>query len=118
MLAAAPQFARLQEAIAAGDRHPLGIERETAQASEILNSLKDQGLTVPQWLSQENLFGRDPVVDKLVETFAENRRSAKRIGDVLRVYTDLVDRLGSPKQEGLFGADKLPQPGGAYRGRE
>ena len=108
MLAAAPKFAQLQDAVSRGDRFDLGIAQDASRAAEVLATIKDQGITPQQWLSQENLFGRSPAVDKLVETFAENRRSPKRIGDVLKAYTDLVNRLGSPKQTGLFGAEEPP----------
>ncbi|MDP9113428.1 MAG: KTSC domain-containing protein, partial [Acidobacteriota bacterium] len=108
MLRAAPEFAKLQEATANGDRFPLSIAEDAAKAAEIMDGLREQNMTPQQWLAQQNVFGRDPIVDKLVEIFSENRRSPRRIGDVLKEYTKGVDALGSPKQSGLFGAIEPP----------
>lgn len=108
MLAAAPRVAQLQEAIARGDRHPLGIEVEAARAAETIDALRESGTPVENWLSQDNMFGRDPVVDKLVQVFSEHKRSGSRIGDLLKTYTEMVDQIGDPKQESLFGQQETP----------
>lgn len=106
MLAAAPKVAQFQEAVARGDRFDVGLGREISDAAAVLDELHRTGMTVAHWTAQGDLAGqeRDPVVQKLVQIFAEHRRSGQKIGDVLKEYTEVANEAGSPKQESMFGA--------------
>ena len=109
MLRAAPKMARLNDAIAAGERFELGISGEVAEAANKMSELRSKGQTAADFLDQSNLFeGRNTLVDRLIDTFDRNKRSPKVIGEVLTRYVDAVDALGSPNQTNLFGAG--PQP--------
>lgn len=108
MLRAAPKVAQFQESVARGDRFDLGIGPEIADAAAALDGIARSKSTVEDWKAQGDMFGRDPVVSRLVDIFAENRRSGKRIGDVLKEYAEVADGAGSPKQESMFGAGQAP----------
>jgi hypothetical protein len=104
LLRAAPKIARLSDAIAKGQRHPLGISGEVAEAVEVIAGLREKGQSAGDWLKQQNLFeGRRDLVDQLVGAFDRHKRSPKRIGEVLTAYADAVEELGHPKQLRLVG---------------
>jgi 2'-5' RNA ligase len=109
MLNAAPAVARFEEAVSRGDRFPVGIGREIADAAAVMDGLIRTGTPVAVWLDQGDMFGRDPVVESLVRVFSENRRSSKRIGEFLKEYTDGAESAGSPKQESMFGPPAAPE---------
>lgn len=108
LLAAAPRVIEVKTGIENGDLHDLGIGEELARATHVVSELRDSKTSVEDWLKQENLLGRDPVVDHLVESISEFSRSAKRIGEFVKQYTKAVEAAGSPKQEGLFGPSEIP----------
>jgi len=108
MLQAAPKVAQFQEAVARGDRFDLGIGPEVTDAAAVLDELSRTGTPVSNWLAQGTLFDRIPAVTKLVEILSENKRSSRRIGDVLKEYNDVADAVGSPKQESMFGPAEPP----------
>ncbi len=106
MLRAAPKFARLNQAIADGKRHDLGLSDEIAEAAETLSTLREKGQSVDDFLKQADFFSeRNTFVDRLLMAFDKNKRSGKRIGDILTRYADTVDALGDPNQAQLFGAE-------------
>jgi hypothetical protein len=106
MVRAAPDFARLTEGIAAGDRHDLSIASDIAAAARKLSALREEGNQVADYLAQGELFAPEltPEARELLRVFAQHSRSAARIGEFLQDYVRTVDALGSPKQEALFGA--------------
>ncbi len=108
LLAAAPRVIEVKAGIENGDLHDLGIGDELARATHVVSELRQSKTSVEDWLKQDNLLGRDPVVDSLVDSISEFSRSAKRIGEFVKQYTKAVEAAGSPKQEGLFGAAEIP----------
>lgn len=108
MLKAAPKNAMLQEAIAQGEAHPLGIGEEVGNAVEIIQNLRQNKKTVEDWLNQGDLLGRDPVVHSMVDILAGEARRPNVIRDTLNNYVELVRALGTPKQAGIFGEAELP----------
>lgn len=108
MLSAAPRVAQFQELAERGERFDLGIGSEISDAAAVLNHLQREGTPVEHWLAQGDMFGRDPAVEKLVQIFAENRRSSRRIAEVLKEYNEVADATGSPKQESMFGPAEPP----------
>lgn len=109
LLRAAPAHVQLKAAIDAGTRHPLGIEAELSDALQTISSLRDQRASVADWLAQRPMFGeRNPLTDALVRMFDAQKRSAKKIGDILTEYTKAADAAGDPNQMGLFGKADPP----------
>lgn len=108
MLKAAPEFAKLQEAVKRGDAHDLSISNEVGKAMETLDNLRTNKKNVKDWLAQQTTTGRDAVVDVLVDTLAREARRPNVIRDTLRNYASSVLSMGSPKQQGIFGDSELP----------
>lgn len=109
MLKAAPPFAKLNESISRGDSHPLSISDELGKAVEVIDRLRTEKRTVSDWLKQGDLLGRDPVVHTLVNILAQESRRPNMIRDTLNNFVEAVVRLGSPKQQGIFGDVELPR---------
>jgi hypothetical protein len=105
MLQAAPKVAQFQEAVSRGDRFDVGLGQEISDAAAVLDNLHREGTPVKDWMAQGDLAGqeRDPVAEKLVQIFADNRKSAKKIGEVLKEYSEVAHEAGSPKQDSMFG---------------
>lgn len=105
MMSAAPRAALLQSDVERGVRHDLGIGNEVTKVAQKISSLRRRKQNIEDYLAQQDLEGRDPVEQGLMEVFHEFRRSGKRIGQVLRGYLDAVDELGDPNQGSMFGFD-------------
>ncbi|MFN3326739.1 MAG: hypothetical protein ACK5AZ_24865 [Bryobacteraceae bacterium] len=105
MLAAAPRFVQIEDAIAKGDLHELSIADDVAAAARKVSALRESGTKLEDYLDQEALFGDELSAEArdLLGVFSEYGRSGKRIGEVLRAYADLVEEAGSPKQQSMFG---------------
>ena len=88
LLEAAPHFARLHAAIASGDAQDRTIAPEIGAAADKLSELRAAGMTVDNYLRQTSLFepDLDPLAKTLLSFYDEHKRSAKRIGEVLRAY--------------------------------
>lgn len=112
MLRAAPSVARLKELIDAGARFPRDITTDLGQAVQLFSQLRRDGMKVEQYLSQHGLFdsGPSPEVRSLLVGLEENARAPKRIAEMIGGYVDAVDRLGDPRQAGMFG--DTPPPSG------
>lgn len=111
MLRAAAKFATVQDGIDSGNLHPLDIAKQVSQAAETINALRDKKASIADWLKQASAFDDDPdyqLMKQLVQVLDENRRSAKRIGDILTQYADGVELAGNPNQAGLFGEGIVP----------
>ena len=108
MLKAAAPAAKLNESIARGDSYPLSISDEVGKAVEVLDRLRSEKKTVSAWMKQGDLLGRAPVVHDLVSILAAESRRPNLIRDVLKGYVEGVVRLGSPKQQGIFGPVEPP----------
>lgn len=105
LLAVAPRFASQRRAMETGKLHKLDIAPHIAEAARKLAALRDVGLSVPDYLSQQGMFGQElsDQARALLKVFDENRRSSKRLTEVLNDFADRVEGIGSPKQAGLFG---------------
>jgi hypothetical protein len=108
MLAAANDVARVQEGIARGDLHNLGMASEIGDAAAVLDNLRSTRRSVEDWLNQGALEGRDPLMEQLVSMFAEESRRPKVIADTLRNYAKAVEDVGNPNQESMFGPTEPP----------
>ena len=106
MMRAAGPVARLKDLIAAGARHDLDFTGELAGAVRLFAKLRRDKMSVDDYLAQQGLFdgGPSPLARELLHGLEDNARSGKRIGEFISRMADAVDRLGDPKQGGLFGA--------------
>lgn len=103
MLKAAPELVSLDEAIAAGTRHDLGLSREIGMAADVISDLRNRKMSVGDWLNQQGFDARDPVIDRLVQSLDEFKGSSARIAEVMNKYADLVHDIGDPNQVSMFG---------------
>ena len=105
MLRAAANVARMQDGIEKGDLHNLSIAEELGDAAQMMDELRTNKKNVQDWLEQEKIGGRDPIIEKLVKIFMDESRRQRLIGDFISNYAKSVEGLGSPKQDSMFAMD-------------
>ena len=105
MLRAAANVARMQDGIEKGDLHDLSIAEELGDAAHVMDELRTNKKNVQDWLDQEKIGGRDPIIEKLVRIFMTESRRQRLIGDFIGNYAKSVEGLGSPKQDSMFAMD-------------
>lgn len=125
MLRAAPSMVNLQESIRQGrnvEQHD--ITKALADAALKLDQLRESGTRVIDYMAQQGLFGDElsPMAKEILGIFGGHaqtqarhkmlgaHRSAKKLGDVLGRYVELVAAEPDPRQGGLFGATADPTP--------
>ncbi len=74
---AAPDFAGM-------DAGPLDIRPQLAQAVHQIRDARSRGLSMDQHLAQQDMFGRDPLVDRMVGLLWGNIRAPRRVSEALR----------------------------------
>ena len=110
MLIAAPRFADMRDRIAEGSLHNLDPSEDLTAAVRKLSSLRAEGQDVETYLRQVTMFEDDlsPLAKDFLVIFDRHKRSQKRLGAILRTYTEIVESLGDPKQELLFDDVRIP----------
>ena len=105
MLIVAPRLADIKERIEAGNLFDLDITEDIAAAMKKLSELREQGMSVKEYLMQMTMFEEElsPFAKELLATFEKYRRSRKKITELLHAYADTVIVAGDPKQQVLFG---------------
>lgn len=113
LMMAAPEVAKMRQAMQAGARHEADITSDLVAAVEELSRLRDDGLSVQQALSQAGIFGDkySPETRELMQYLAENARRPRRIADLIKAYWQALDAVGDPRQVGMFGANVAPAKG-------
>lgn len=101
----APKVARVKDGIAQGVNHDADISDEITNALTKLQQIRQNGMSVGDYLAQQGLFEEDlsPVAKQLVAYLDKNIRSAKAITDLLSAYYDNLEALGNPNQSDMFG---------------
>lgn len=104
LLIAAPKIAALKARIEAGDLYDLDITNEIVDAVTKYSYLKEEGMTVDEYLAQGSMFTEElnPLAKTLLYYFEQNKRSAKKIANLLSEYTEVVKALGNPNQGTMF----------------
>ncbi|MCC7235609.1 MAG: strawberry notch family protein [Bryobacterales bacterium] len=104
MLRAAPKLAKVKEGIRTGALHDRDLTGDVAAAARKLSWLRQNGVTIDDFLAQQGLFGQEitPEAQALLRVFAEHGRAPKRVGEILATFAQSVEELGSPNQAGLF----------------
>lgn len=98
-----PQMART-EALAKGT--DLSIAQDVAKATEMYARLKMENIAVSDYLSQMSMWEREttPAQDMLIKAFEDNKRSSKRLRDVLEGYAARAEPQANTDQVDMFGA--------------
>ena len=114
LLNAAGSFAKIKEGIANGDYFDLDITNELTNAAGQLSHLRNQGMTVDEYLQTVALPGMEDLTDteklllQKLDQFGGRGGSQKKLTAFLKNYVRLVQEVGSPKQEVLPGFEKEP----------
>ena len=111
LTALAPKVAQTQQDIHTGLLSDVGISNDIIQAVEKYNQLNAQGYKISDYLAQNDFVGDlSPEAREILTIFDENRRSGKRIAQVLGAYFDQAQTQGNLSQGSMFGEvafDKL-----------
>jgi hypothetical protein len=94
-----------QVAIAFSAREELNIAPAIGKAILRYSNLKANDITISDYLSQASMgefIDRTPLQDQIIKMFDDNKRSAKRISEILTAYTDQVKVIQNPNQAGFF----------------
>lgn len=102
---AAPKVAEVKDAIARGELYPLDLSEDIARAADLVEQIRDQGLTVAAWVDQLDMFspGETPTTLALLKFMDANKRSSKALADLLGGFYDGVLAAGNPGQGSLLG---------------
>lgn len=101
----APKVAQVQQGIDSGKlSSDVNISKDVIQAVEKYNQLNAQGFKISDYLAQEDFVGDlSPEAREILTIFDENRRSGKRIAQVLGAYLDQAQMQGNLSQASMFG---------------
>ena len=101
----APKVAQTQQGIDSGKlSSDVNISKDVIQAVEKYNQLNAQGFKISDYLAQEDFVGDlSPGAREILTIFDENRRSGKRIAQVLGAYLDQAQMQGNLSQASMFG---------------
>ena len=85
-------------------RVDLSLQNDITQAVNVLVNLKEQGFSVGEYLSQPSLFGDDisQGAKMLLEFFDNNKRSAARMAEGLRLYAEFASQEAVEGQVSMF----------------
>ncbi|MBQ9565181.1 MAG: zeta toxin family protein [Synergistaceae bacterium] len=112
MFQSSPQMGAFEIAVENGEAKPeLSIREDITAAANMLSQLRQNGMSVPDFLAQIAMFEDadiSPEAKRLVKFFDDNKRSMKRIAAGLANYARLAMAEGSPDQVAMFdtGRDK------------
>ena len=109
LMMAAPETARMREAIAAGARHDADIAGDVAAAAQEISRLREAGQSVQQALAQTDAFGdkHTPEARALMQFMADNARRPRRIAQLIQAYWQTLDAAGDPHQTGYETNDEM-----------
>ena len=101
----APKVAQTRQGINDGSLSTdINISEDIIQAVEKYNQLNAQGFKIADYLAQEDFVGDlSPEAREILTIFDENRRSGKRIAQVLGAYFDQAQTQGNLSQASMFG---------------
>jgi hypothetical protein len=94
-----------QVALAVAARDELNIAPSIGKSILRYSDLRSNDITISDYLSQATMgefIERTPLQDQLIKMFDDNKRSAKRISEILTAYTHLVEDIQNPNQAGFF----------------
>jgi len=98
LLQAAPQMAKLANA---GEYY---IRPQVVQAAETAINANRQGQKLSDVMGQQDFLNQDPIIQSVLQLFANNTRSSKKIGAGLRqIATDLNTEATRSQEPDMFG---------------
>lgn len=112
MMAAAPQVAQVNEGIKNGTLYDdYDISTTIADTAKTIMSLRDAGKPLNFYLKETSLFDSPvtPAERSILEFIDRNKFKSKNIADLYKGSCERIFAVGSPEQQGLFGAEEAPQ---------
>ncbi|MBQ8691560.1 MAG: hypothetical protein IJ520_00250, partial [Synergistaceae bacterium] len=110
MLQAAPKIAMLERGVKTGEIKPeFSIHKDITQAASALAQIRQDGMSVQDYLAQGSLFSDANISDNakiLLKFFDDNKRSTKRITYLLTRYADLALDEGASGQQSMLGDER------------
>ena len=106
MYAALPNLSRAEALIRQGARQAdLSIADDLSKAANALNRLREEGISVSDFMRQQAMFEREltPFQEMLLQFLDENRRQPVAIRTALKEFATLVEAQPHANQAGLFG---------------
>ena len=103
---ALPQLAKAEGLTKSGQRvADLSLGEDLAKSVDMLARLKQEGMTVEEFLGQSGLFEREltPHQEKILAYLGENGRSRKRVREGIKLYAIAVQESPHPDQGSFFG---------------
>ena len=109
LLTVAPRIAKIREGVASEVYYPLDISGEIITATNTLSNLRDIGKQVELYVSEQSLFGGEisGLEQQILLLFDRNKQRPKTISGVLNNYCDIVEQLGSPRQNSLWESKEI-----------
>ena len=113
----APKIASVEEGIGRGVLYPVSLRDDLLAGAWKFLDLKRQGLSVPDYLSQGDIFGDgvSPEAKEFMRIIDQNNRSSKRLTEKLTEAYDRIEKAGNPAQTDIFGGGGITK-GDALRG--
>lgn len=111
LLQNAGKIAELKQNVIDGNRYEgLDISENLVKATEKFSFLRDEGMSVDEYLHQRGLFGEtlNPFEKRILVEFDNYRNSTKAVNGILGNYLALANELGNPKQTKMFGEPVKP----------
>jgi hypothetical protein len=106
LVRSAGRVADAQEGVRSGDLYPVDIADDVRAAVEKLDALKQNNMTVAEFMAQGDLLGSGmtPESLKIMRFMSENIRSPRAISDMINKFYEGLTAAGNPKQADIFGA--------------
>jgi hypothetical protein len=105
MFGSLPAVARAEGLIRTGARPAeLSIADDVAKATNVLARLKQNGVSVADYVGQEAMFGRelDPTQTRILTHLNEIGRSPRAVRSFFDSYATAVEQAPDPRQAGMF----------------
>lgn len=105
LLSAAPRVAKVRAMAESGELHPVDFTTPIKEAVDHLAHARDQGVSVADYLDQQDLFGDQisPEGRDVLSFLDKNKRSPKKIAGFIDSLARAVEAAGHPDQTDLFG---------------
>lgn len=97
---------KAEELVRTGQRNSdLSISDDITKAVNVYTSLKQRGMSVDDYLSQGQMFGRElnQTQEKIMVELHSRRRSSKQVKDFFDGWNDLIEAEPHPQQTSMFG---------------
>jgi hypothetical protein len=97
---------KAEELVRTGQRAgDISISDDITKAVNVYTTLKQRGMSVDDYLSQGQMFGREltPTQEKIMVELHSRRRSGKQVKEFLDGWNELVEAEPHPQQTSMFG---------------